>query len=169
MKWERSWLRPRSLARGLGSMIPWFRVFFVNQIITWRVPDSKVHGANMGPSGADRTQMGLMLVPWTLLSGVLGCSFPFSRRMPHNSHKPTTVYETDDWYALKMSAVDGNTKRPTARQYNAERHKGSHRKFFHVIFIVWASFGTQGHAVLTHHNHHVITSMYPQKWMSSNH
>ena len=34
-------------------------------------PDSKVHGANMGPSGADRTQMGPMLAPWTLLSGYI--------------------------------------------------------------------------------------------------
>ena len=34
------------------------------------VPNSKVHGANMGPSGADRTQVGPMLTPWTLLSGV---------------------------------------------------------------------------------------------------
>ena len=34
-------------------------------------PDSKVHGANMGPSGADRTQVGPMLAPWTLLSGTV--------------------------------------------------------------------------------------------------
>ena len=32
-------------------------------------PDSKVHEANMGLSGADRTQVGSILVPWTLLSG----------------------------------------------------------------------------------------------------
>ena len=32
-------------------------------------PDSKVHGANMYPSGADRTQVDLMLAPWILLSG----------------------------------------------------------------------------------------------------
>ena len=32
-------------------------------------PDSKVHGAKMGPPGADRTQVGPMLAPWTLLSG----------------------------------------------------------------------------------------------------
>ena len=36
-------------------------------------PDSKVHGANMGPiwgpSGADRTQVGPMLAPWAFLSG----------------------------------------------------------------------------------------------------
>ena len=31
--------------------------------------DSKVHGANMGPIWADRTQMGPMLAPWTLLDG----------------------------------------------------------------------------------------------------
>ena len=36
--------------------------------------DSKVHGANMGPSGADRTQVGPMLSPWTLLSGYVSTS-----------------------------------------------------------------------------------------------
>ena len=35
------------------------------------IPDSKVHGANMGPSRADRTQMGPMLSPWTLLSRII--------------------------------------------------------------------------------------------------
>ena len=30
---------------------------------------NKVHGANMGPVWADRTQVGPMLAPWTLLSG----------------------------------------------------------------------------------------------------
>ena len=32
-------------------------------------PESKFQGANMGPSGADRTQVGPMLAPWTLPSG----------------------------------------------------------------------------------------------------
>ena len=32
-------------------------------------PDNKVHGANMGHIWADRTQVGPMLTPWTLLSG----------------------------------------------------------------------------------------------------
>ena len=35
------------------------------------IPDSKVHGANMGPSEADRTQVGPMLAPWILLSGMV--------------------------------------------------------------------------------------------------
>ena len=35
------------------------------------VPDNKVHGVNMGPSGADRTQVGPMLSPWILLSGMV--------------------------------------------------------------------------------------------------
>ena len=35
------------------------------------VPDSKVHGPTWGPSGSCRPQMGPMLAPWTLLSGVM--------------------------------------------------------------------------------------------------
>ena len=39
-------------------------------LLNWeKCPDNKVHGATMGPSGADRTQVGPMLAPWTLLSG----------------------------------------------------------------------------------------------------
>ena len=38
--------------------------------ICWALPDSKVHGANMGPSGSCRPQMGPMLAPWILLSGL---------------------------------------------------------------------------------------------------
>ena len=36
-------------------------------------PDSKFHGANMGPtwSGVDRTQVSPILAPWTLLSGLV--------------------------------------------------------------------------------------------------
>ena len=34
------------------------------------VPDSKVHVANKGPTGSCRPQMGPMLAPCTLLSGV---------------------------------------------------------------------------------------------------
>ena len=43
-------------------------------ILSCVFPDSKVYGANMGPtwgpSGADRTQVGPMLASWTLLSGL---------------------------------------------------------------------------------------------------
>ena len=35
------------------------------------IPDSKVHGANMGPSGSCWPQMGPMLAPWSLLSGIV--------------------------------------------------------------------------------------------------
>ena len=37
----------------------------------WTTPDNKVHGANMGSPGDDSTQVGLMLAPWTLLSGTI--------------------------------------------------------------------------------------------------
>ena len=39
-------------------------------LLNHTVPDSKVHGANMGPTWADRTHVGPMLAPWTLLSMV---------------------------------------------------------------------------------------------------
>ena len=35
------------------------------------IPDSKVHGANMGPTWGDGTQVGNMLALWILLSGML--------------------------------------------------------------------------------------------------
>ena len=39
-------------------------------------------GPTWGPSGADRTQVGPMLAPWTLLSGCLGSSyFPINREL----------------------------------------------------------------------------------------
>ena len=38
--------------------------------ITNNVPDSKIHGATWGPSGSCRPQMGPILAPRTLLSGV---------------------------------------------------------------------------------------------------
>ena len=44
-------------------------LIFPTLVHTIPCPDSKVHEANWGPSGADRTQVGPMLAPWTLLSG----------------------------------------------------------------------------------------------------
>ena len=41
--------------------------FRVSHIIPDGIPDSKVHGANMGPPGSYRPQMGPMLAPWILL------------------------------------------------------------------------------------------------------
>ena len=40
-----------------------------NQHLKRRYPDSKVHGANMGPPGSCRPQMGTMLAPWTCYLG----------------------------------------------------------------------------------------------------
>ena len=47
----------------------WIALFF------HRTPDNKIHGAHMGPSGADSTQVGPMLAPWTLLSGTFKSKF----------------------------------------------------------------------------------------------
>ena len=52
-------------------MMPPMRSFDVSFVLNLNFPNSKVHEANMGPSGADRTQVGPMLATWTLLSGLL--------------------------------------------------------------------------------------------------
>ena len=42
---------------------PWHRLFWISALI------ARFMGPTWGPSGADRTQVGPMFVPWTLLSG----------------------------------------------------------------------------------------------------
>ena len=54
--------------KGPGSLI------IITSILEYEAyPDSKVHGANMGPPQADRTQVGPMMAPWNLLSGYGSC------------------------------------------------------------------------------------------------
>ena len=57
--------------------LPWCHADWLYWGFWWRFndynafPDSKVHGTNMRPIWADMTQVGPMLAPWTLLSGLL--------------------------------------------------------------------------------------------------
>ena len=44
---------------------------FFSYPLNRNTPDSKVNGANRGPPGSCRPQMGPMLAPWTLLSGTV--------------------------------------------------------------------------------------------------
>ena len=45
-------------------------VMIVMMTVMIKIPNSKVHGANMGPPGADRTQVGPMLATLTMPSGI---------------------------------------------------------------------------------------------------
>ena len=54
---------------------PWCQFWYVASIPKGRYPDSKVHGANMGPTWVLSTPDGPMLAPWTLLSGKCRCLF----------------------------------------------------------------------------------------------
>ena len=113
----------------------------------------------------------LVIVVYQIITWrVLRWSFPLSRRMPYNSHKPTTIYTTGDWCALNISVKDGNPKRPpTDQRHNMGWDRESHSKFRarcinkSVIFIEWASFGKHGQTVLLHPNPHVVASLSPQK------
>ena len=48
-----------------------FIFYYVYHIISYTIPDNKFHGANMGPTWGRRAQMGPMLAPWTLLTGII--------------------------------------------------------------------------------------------------
>ena len=63
------WCASRCYSQHCSGVMPSLRTVLTTMF--QRVPDSKFHGAKMGPSGAGKTQVGPMLAPWTLLSGVL--------------------------------------------------------------------------------------------------
>ena len=57
------------------SAPPWYSTLRKNSFASWHgeghdIPDSKVHRPTWGPPGSCRPQMGPMLVPWILLSGI---------------------------------------------------------------------------------------------------
>ena len=54
-------------------------------------PDSNVHGANMGPPGSCRPQMGPMLAPWTLLSGVVTHGIAYIHEYQNGWYKQSTA------------------------------------------------------------------------------
>ena len=65
-------LHPGQTERGEPGDVKANTKQFVYFKFDWKlVPDSKLHGANMGPPGSGRTQMGPMLAPWTLLPWML--------------------------------------------------------------------------------------------------
>ena len=60
-------------------------------------PDGKVLGGNMGPYGADRTQVGPMLAPWTLLSGTFFLVLRTGRFRPHPVKPPWIIWINSPW------------------------------------------------------------------------
>ena len=69
------------------------RTRYVQLWLTVMIPDSKVHGANMGPSGADKTQVGPMLAPQTLLSGMYGQTSNMKRIKSQNLYVSRVVLQ----------------------------------------------------------------------------
>ena len=53
----------------LKTLMLYYWPFVSGGFLSQKAPDSKVHGANMGPPGSCRPQMGPMLAPLTFLSG----------------------------------------------------------------------------------------------------
>ena len=58
-------------------------------------------GPTWGPPGSDRTQMGTVLAPWTLLSGDAEERIP-SIHVYQDTHKVCTIGEKQDWRILRL-------------------------------------------------------------------
>ena len=53
---------------------------------------TRLMGPTWGPSGADRTQVGPLLAPWTLLSGIVCCSVWYFQCDLRFNHKQLFLY-----------------------------------------------------------------------------
>ena len=92
------------------------------------VPDSKVHGANMGPIWADRAQVGPMLAPWTLLSGVL---FTIG-------HKTTYSSSLDRSYMKLLRAIWGiGRTRGNLLPWKLHIQALAESSYFVTVFFYW--------------------------------
>ena len=75
---------------------------FTASLHSANIRDSKVHGANMGPSWADRTKVGPVLAPWICYLGLHAiraaqehCQWPWKNYGNyHWSHEPTMHCDT---------------------------------------------------------------------------
>ena len=89
-------------------------------------------GSTWGPSGADRTQMGPMLAPWTLLSGIR--VLQKKRGRAHGEHKPVSYigkhcYQTnickvkfDKWFLHIDESRLSNCNRSSADNHQLWRN-----------------------------------------------
>ena len=88
-----------------------YQAFFIYTTDSVDFPDSKVHGANMGPPGSCRPQVGPLLAPWTLLSGFF--------------RKRYLGYWSDDHHPIYYM----HPRRPSETQ-----HPGKSRVLYKIIF-----------------------------------
>ena len=75
--------RIRTLGQGTNDRIVKLCVLH----FSCKYPDSKIHGAKWGPSGANRIQVGPMLAPWTLLYGYILCRSSIAYSTCRNNNK----------------------------------------------------------------------------------
>ena len=136
-------------------------------------PDSKVHWANMGPSGADRTQVGPMLAPWTLRSRSPSChAHSMIVLMPVNSYwmfmdktgnYPNANIHTKTKHFLR-SAVHGGTDSKTSpggvyiffnlvlKPFRLQIYEYFANKLAYIIlftlYLLWVSFDINENACI---------------------
>ena len=71
-------------------------------------------GPTWGPSGADRTQVGPMLAPWTLLSGCAGhVRIPFAHETVVRTRQLFTRYSLLDWFVPRYGTDEKSHWHPS--------------------------------------------------------
>ena len=126
-----------------GVHVPWTCSFPFSRIVIVCIPSpiARFMGPTWGPSGADRTQVGPMLAPWTLLSG-----FVYQRIVLCQKSILLTSGEMChcldgrcylDYYRWKMSANGNGNRTPSvAKAMNLVAKGLKEGKYFkHEIFI----------------------------------
>ena len=110
------------------------------EIRLYKNPESKVDGANMGPPGSCRPQLGPTLAPWTLLSGsLIMCMIRGIYCMIHADvcHMPphgwlVYAYMTTALYATDVTA---NTRPPWQYHCHTHTHRYIHTYIYIYIYI----------------------------------
>ena len=89
----------------LGDVAEIFKINFSNWPYSIVTQISRFMGPTWGPSGADRTQVGPILAPWTLLSGNLcTCGETVLRWMPENlTDEKSTLVQGMAWHPQATS------------------------------------------------------------------
>ena len=125
---------------------------------------SRLMGPKWDPSGADRTQVGPILAPWTLLSGLLPCiiavipahfpscsSYPmYIRPILLYSHKPNTI-----WFVEILSGLLNRT-------YGSKQDRSVRGQAHQILRVILHHHEVHG---LSTHDDVINWKHFPRYWL----
>ena len=120
-------------------------------------PDSNIHRAHMGPSGADRTQVGPMLAPWILLSGTAYWYYQYhwGRYLPTDAHINTLI----SFPSIHISISRFSGFAQSFLQKNTAKTLWRARKIIHILNIILSTLNPMVIFTWSHVGNHAICQM----------